>query len=408
MKISVLTTSVSRNAGGLFTSVKKLTQFIHKDGVACQVHAFKDEHTNVDVDTWAPLDVVTYNRSGLSYFPISLPMQNAVIDSHPDILHCHGIWLYPSVVDLVVKRNLGIPYVISPRGMLDPWAVRNSSWKKKVAGWAFENRHLKGASCIHALCQSEADSIRAYGLKNPIAVIPNGVDLPDFDFPTFYAQRSTTKRKLLFLGRIHPKKGLKELIAAWEKVQGAFEEEWELVIAGWDDGGHLEALKQQAVRLGLTLSAQKPASDSLFVSNRLSKNEPESSIHLVGPKFGEEKEALLRSVDAFILPSFSEGLPMSVLEAWSYGLPVIMTPQCNIPVGFDLAAAIQIDPEVDSIAEGLLRFFAMSEGEQKAMGLRGRRLVEERFTWKKIAEDMCNVYRWVRDGDTPPDCVRLN
>jgi poly(glycerol-phosphate) alpha-glucosyltransferase len=129
---------------------------------------------------------------------------------------------------------------------------------------------------------------------------------------------------------------------------------------------------------------------------------------LVGPKFGEEKEALLRSVDAFILPSFSEGLPMSVLEAWSYGLPVIMTPQCNIPVGFDLAAAIQIDPEVDSIAEGLLRFFAMSEGEQKAMGLRGRRLVEERFTWKKIAEDMCNVYRWVRDGDTPPDCVRLN
>jgi poly(glycerol-phosphate) alpha-glucosyltransferase len=399
MKLSVLTASVSQNAGGLFTSVRRLTELIQKDGVACQVHAFQDERTDADVDAWASLDVVTYVKKGLSFFPISLPMQNAVIDSHPDILHCHGIWQYPSFVDLVVKRKLGTPYVISPHGMLDSWAVRNSSWKKKVAGWAFEDRHLKGASCIHALCQSEADAIRAYGIKNPIAVVPNGMDLPDFAPSMFNVQRSTKRYRLLFLGRIHPKKGLRELIEAWSVVQGDWKNDWELVIAGWDDGGHLGCLEKLASSLGLQWTLDELASD-LFP--------PPSALRFVGPIFGVEKEALLRSVDAFILPSFSEGLPMSLLEAWSYGLPVIMTPQCNTPIGFDLAAAIRIDPEVKSIAQGLHQFFSLSEEDLKAMGQRGRRLVEGQFNWKKIAEDMINVYKWILDGGTPPDCVRLN
>ena len=399
MKLSVQIASVSRNAGGLFVSVRRLTQFIQKDGVACQVHAFEDEHTDLDVCAWVPLEVATYARKGLPFFPVSESMRHAVIDSHPDIGHCHGLWLYPSLVDLSIERRLNVPYVISPHGMLDPWAVKNSAWKKKLIGFLFENRHLRNAACIQALCQSEAASLRAYGLKNPIAVIPNGMDLPDSNPSTFNVQRSTKRRRLLFLGRIHPKKGLKELIEAWNMVQEAWESEWDMIIAGWDDGGHLNNLKRQASSLGLQWSVDELDSEL---------RSPSSALHFVGPKFGTEKDMLLRSADAFILPSFSEGLPMSVLEAWAHGLPVLMTPQCNIPEGFAAEAAIRFESNPVDIATGLLSLFSMNDADRQKMGQRGLALVKDTFTWTKVAAEMHAVYQWVLGGGQAPDCMRFD
>ena len=115
-----------------------------------------------------------------------------------------------------------------------------------------------------------------------------------------------------------------------------------------------------------------------------------------------EKQELLRSADAFILPSLSEGLPMSVLEAWSYRLPVVMTPECNLSEGFATNAAIRIETAVESIAEGLETLFSMSESDLHAMGAKGRALVEERFTWQTIAAQMREVYDWMLGGGTPP------
>jgi len=128
-----------------------------------------------------------------------------------------------------------------------------------------------------------------------------------------------------------------------------------------------------------------------------------------GPAFGEEKEALLRSAEAFILPSFSEGLPMSVLEAWSYGLPVVMTPECNLPEGFASQAALEIrnssafqpatshslpatPTKLDSDWDGLRTLLEMTDAERRAMGMRGRRLVEEKFAWPKVAARMKEIY----------------
>lgn len=401
MKLSVLTSSVSRNAGGLFTSVRKLTLAVQKIGVTCQVHAFKDDYTKRDAEFWNPLNVYAYARRGFSFFPVSKSMLRAVIDSQPDIVHCHGLWLFPSIVDLSIRRRLNVPYVISPRGMLDPWAVKNSAWRKKLIGFLFENNHLRNATCIHALCQSEADSIRVYGLKNPIAVIPNGMDLPIFNPSTFNVQGTRKKRKLLFLGRIHPKKGIKELIEAWSKVREAWEGEWDLIIAGWDDGGHLDSLKNHASSLGLQWSVKELDSEhcSPFSS---------TALHFVGPKFGVEKNVLLRCVDAFILPSFSEGLPMSVLEAWAHGLPVLMTPQCNLLEGFTAGAAIKIAPNPDDVAGGLLSLFSMNDVDRQQVGQRGLALVKEKFTWSKIAAEMNEVYQWVLGGGQIPGCVRID
>lgn len=396
VKISTLS-GVTRSAGGLFYAVSSLCAALFRLDVNLSVIGWGETTLEEDLESWGPVLVSSYKAYGPLRFSIAL--RRLLKNSAADLVHQHGIWGDDQWASLQWQKQTGRPVIISPHGMLDSWAVRNSAWKKKLVGRLFANESLRKSACIHALCQSEAEAIRAYGLKNPIAVIPNGVVLPDFDRSACVPERPNRRRRLLFLGRIHPKKGLKELIEAWSMVQEVWGAEWELVIAGWDDGGHLDGLKKQATSLGLRWSVDELVSDDCYSS---------SVLRFIGPKFGEEKDVLLRSVDAFILPSFSEGLPMSVLEAWSYGLPVIMTPQCNIPLGFDLGAAMRIDPEKISIAEGLRQFFAISEDERKAMGLRGRRMVEEQFTWEKIAEDMCNVYKWILGGGSPPACVRLD
>lgn len=193
---------------------------------------------------------------------------------------------------------------------------------------------------------------------------------------------------MLFLGRIHRKKGLANLIEAWSSLEpssAGIRSQWALVLAGWSQNGHEEELKRMVAEKALTR-------DLIFL----------------GPVFDDKKKACLQNADAFILPSVSEGLPVSVLEAWSYSLPVIMTAECNIPQGFAGGAAVQIRPEVDSIAEGLKSFFSLPTADQRAMGLRGRSLVETRFSWPRIAGEMIDVYKWVLGQGPRPDCVRLD
>jgi poly(glycerol-phosphate) alpha-glucosyltransferase len=189
---------------------------------------------------------------------------------------------------------------------------------------------------------------------------------------------------LLFLGRLHPKKGLRDLIAAWAIEQKATDAPWTLVIAGWDQGGHRAELEALVSSLNTG-----------------------STVFFVGPQHGNDKNAILHRSDAFVLPSLSEGLPMAVLEAWAHRLPVLMTPQCNLPEGFACEAALPMNPDVNAIREALRTLFGMSQSELAQMGARGRSLVEDRFSWDKIATEMSAVYDWVLGGGSAPDCVRL-
>ncbi|QBG45965.1 glycosyltransferase [Verrucomicrobia bacterium S94] len=372
MKVAVLTTS-SRKAGGLFYSVRWLSKALVDKGCVPEVFSPEDEFSKEDLPVWDPLPVNLYKVAG----PLqrSLSLRRMLKTSGADLIHLHGIWMDNQWAAMQHQRKNNVPVVVSPRGMLDPWAIQNSAWKKKLVEALFAKKALREASCIHALCRSEVESIRAYGLKNPVALIPNGVELPG---PGRLPAVSDCKT-ILFLGRIHPKKGLAELLEAWSRFGGG----WKLLVAGWDDGGHDEGLKARATELGL------------------------KNIEFIGPKYGKEKETLLRSVDAFILPSFSEGLPMSVLEAWSYGLPAVITDFCNLPEGFECNAAVRIEPRADSIVEGLETLAAMSDEERTAMGSAGRALVEKRFTWSGIAENMRQVYAWCLTGENPPECLEF-
>ena len=160
---------------------------------------------------------------------------------------------------------------------------------------------------------------------------------------------------------------------------------WHLRIIGWDDGGHERELGSLVRTMSLN-----------------------GSVSMSGPLFGVDKQKVLDEARLFILPSKSEGLPIAVLEAWESGLPVIMTPQCNLDIGFRNGCAIQVDITADSIAEGLLKFFYQTHSEQAEMGRKGKRLVTDSFTWPRIAEQLLSVYQWIVQGDCRPSCVHLD
>jgi poly(glycerol-phosphate) alpha-glucosyltransferase len=157
---------------------------------------------------------------------------------------------------------------------------------------------------------------------------------------------------------------------------------WQLVIAGWSQLGHEAELKSLVSTYGIA-----------------------RDVSFVGPLYDDAKAAAYRFADAVVLPSHSEGLPMVVLEAWAYKKPVLMTPQCNLPEGFAVGAAIESQPDEDSLALGLAQLFEASDDERVRMGVHGWDLVNRKFTWPRVADEVHSVYRWLVGGGPSPACV---
>lgn len=402
MNTASVVASVSRTAGGLFESCCRLHQcLLHYPGIKVTVAGLDDEFSLEDKPKWSPVPVETFPKIGPAAFGYAPGLKELLREQDYDLAHTHGLWMYPSVAVHAWHKKTGRPYVVSPHGMLDPWAVRNSGWKKRIALAAYERTHLRDAACIRALCQSEAESIRAFGLKNPICVIPNGVDLPGGEEQCRSLPFESGGRKvLLYLGRIHPKKGLSNLLRAWADPGTAAirqSNRWVLAIAGWDQSGYEAELKDLANELGLRWSDVGDGNTSSGATD---------SLVFLGPQFNEDKAACYRSCDAFILPSVSEGLPMVVLEAWAYGKPVLMTSRCNLPEGFAAGAAWEISGDVPALATKIQELIEIPESDRIAAGCRGRALVQNNFAWNGIAQQMRDVYSWLVGGGQRPVCVQ--
>lgn len=388
MKIGFVVDRVSRRAGGLFESVRRLAQSLGVTG--CEVRAFgiEDADTAADLAEWQPVPVQTFHSQGLRAWGYSNQLLSALLVADLDVLLTHGLWKYSSLASQQWHRRTGRPYIVHSHGMLEKWALKNSKWKKRIAALLYEDRHLRDATCLRALCDAEAQSIRDYGLRNPVCVIPNGIDVVDAQVARSvpWSGGAVDGKVLLHLGRLHPKKNLLALIDAWATIKrDAKSRDWLLMIAGWDEGGYKALLRRRARDLGI-----------------------EDNVHFSKAIFGEEKAAAYQTADAFVLPSLSEGLPMVVLEAWAYGKPVLMTPECNLPEGFAANAALRIGTTSDAIATGLRKLFAMSDAERIEMGARGRTLAAERFAWPAIGEEMKRVCEWVIGGGPVPASVRFN
>ena len=381
IRIMSLSSSLSHAAGGVYGVQKSLAIHCQRLGVNVIAAGIEDSRWSTDNHEWENIDANAFPCFFPKFYRRSPGLANFLDESVPrvDLVHLHGLWQYPSFLTRRFQFKHRKPTLVSPHGMLEEWALQNSSWKKRLVLWLFERKMLETASCIHALNESELNDIRKLGLRNPVCILPNGVENRIGCLPLL------RKHEVIFIGRLHPKKGLVNLIKAWSKMPEEIQKAWHLRIIGWDDGGHERELESMVRTMSL-----------------------EGSVSLNGPLFGVEKQKVLDEARLFILPSKSEGLPIAVLEAWESGLPVIMTPQCNLDVGFRSGCAIQVDTTADSIAKGLLKFFEQTDNEQAEMGRKGKRLVADSFTWPRIAEQFLSVYQWIVNDDCRPSCVHLD
>jgi glycosyltransferase involved in cell wall biosynthesis len=292
------------------------------------------------------------------------------------LIHDHGVWLPTNHSAVVVAHQLGIPLIISPRGMLEPWAMNHKAWKKRLAWNLYQRRDLEFAAVLHATAEQEAENFRNLGLRQPIAVIPNGTDLPEWrNLP----DPKGTPRKMLFLSRIHPVKGLVNLVQAWKTVKPSG---WKMIIAGPDEGGHQKIVEAAIRQAGL-----------------------QDDFAFTGSVYGDQKEALYRSADVFVLPTFTENFGLVVAEALACGVPVITTKGAPWEGLQTHRCGWWIDIGVEPLAAALREAMNLPPDTLRDMGQRGRAYAEQNFGWPGIAEQMLSVYRWVLGQGDKPDWV---
>ena len=302
-------------------------------------------------------------------------------DSGAQILHDNGVWLLTNHAAAGAARKFSLPLIISPHGMLKVWSLQHKGWKKRLALALYQRRDLDTAQVLHATADAEAADFRAMGLRQPIAVIPNGIELP-MNPNAECRMQNAEFRTVLFLGRIHPIKGLLNLVGAWGVVRPAG---WRVVIAGGDEGGHLNELKAEIGRLKL-----------------------ENSFEFVGPTEGAAKWDLYRAADVFVLPSHTENFGIVVAEALACGVPVITTRGTPWEDLLTHRCGWWVDKGVEPLAAALREAMAMDDKTRRLMGARGRELAVRKFGWPGIAAMMHGVYRWMLKADAKPDCVRLD
>lgn len=295
-------------------------------------------------------------------------------------VHLHGLWTQSSSASADAARLLKKPYVVSAHGMLDRWALANKRFKKSVYAALTERDNVKGAACLHALTNSEVGDYRRFGATQPIVVIPNGVTVPRSIQPSTFFDRHPAlrgKRLVLFLSRIHPKKGLRILVEAWSKVSQRYPDA-HLVLAGPDFENTRQSLEELIQMHGL--------SDTILFTGMLDQ---------------QLKWSALAAAECFILPSFSEGLSVATLEAMGCGLPVIITEQCNLPEVGTVGAGWTVQPTAPQVTSALDEMLGNSAAMNRSIGQRGRRLVEQKYSWPLIAEQLCDVYSWLEGGASP-------
>ncbi|SIO55275.1 Glycosyltransferase involved in cell wall bisynthesis [Singulisphaera sp. GP187] len=296
-----------------------------------------------------------------------------------DIIHVHGLWQMPNVYPSWAARKTKCQVVVSPRGSFSPWALKRSSLRKRSIWLACQGRAVRQAALLHATSEAEAQDMRDFGLRAPIAVIPNGVTLPD----RVVARRAADgPRRLLYLSRVHPSKGLDFLIRSWRSVQDTAPD-WTLdIVGGEDQKGYQAELEGLAREIG----AERVA------------------FH--GALFGERKAEAFRRADLFVLPTHFENFGMSVAEALAYEVPVIVTrraPWAGVEAN---RCGWWIEFGQDPLTESLRDALAQPPDALRAMGQRGRDWMEKDFSWNRMGQMMHETYLWVVGGGTPPAWVR--
>lgn len=318
--------------------------------------------------------IFSHNMSTLPIFKRlyrSVAMKSHMQSANFDILHTHGLWSLPNTYFKPAH-----PFVLSPHGMLSEVALGYSRLKKRAFQKLFQQSALQNVGMLHATAESEYEDIRKFGLRQPVAIIPNGIEVPNLK----KISREKTNKTLLYLGRIHQKKGIDILLRAWHTVEKKFPN-WNLKIAGPDENSYLSKCKKLAADYSLKRVAFLP------------------------PIYGDAKDRLMENADLFILPSRSENFGITIAESLARQVPVITTHGTPWSGVVDNECGWYVPVSYTAISKALNEAFEMQDSRLQDMGRNGREWVSREYSWHKVTTEMIRAYLWLENSVDKPSYI---
>lgn len=379
MKLVHVIPHMDDEATGPSQSVARLCEALVVEGQDVELHtmAARSPPSGVELvvhEEWRPT-----GRFGFSAGLIQ-SLRHSSADA--DILHNHSLWSYPNMAAGLAVKSGAATLVTSPRGTLAPAARARSTLKK----WIFKPiqwQAITRAACLHATSNMEYADIRELGLRHPVAVIPNGIDIPLMALNQSRYERGSRIRRVLFLGRLHPIKGIELLLEAWATLQHQHPD-WELVVAGKGEGAYVQSLRDMATRLKL------------------------QRIDFPGPVYGQEKSRLYFSSDLFVLPTKTENFGMAIAEAQAHAIPVVTTRGAPWSGLVAHGSGWWVERTQDDIGAALDSALRMDARTLQEMGLRGREWMKDDYDWATIVRKMIATYTWLRIGGARPSCIHFD
>jgi glycosyltransferase involved in cell wall biosynthesis len=357
MRLSVFATTLEFQLGGIARSVPRMAMALAEAGMEVTLLGPTPAESTLGQDL--PEGLKLRLGRDASTLRALLREEMAQLQASHGILYHAGVWSHWNHLCSRMARQHGVPYIVSPRSMLDPWALRHRGLKKKLAWRAYAQRDYKSAAAVHVTSELEAANVRAVGIETPQILVPHGVDLPPPGLPQ---QPKGARRRLLFLSRLHPKKGLADLIKVFAS---SAPDDWDLIVAGNDESNYGKKLQEEVARRGLS-----------------------DQIDFCGPVEDKAKWALYASADCFVLPSYSENFGLVVAEALISGVPVVTTSATPWAEVRKHGCGWYCDPGANSLQQVLNEVYATPREELQQMGERGKTWMEDEFAWAKRAEEL--------------------
>lgn len=357
MKVLHYIPSIDRTSGGVGGYMQLLSKELGK-----QVELLVITHATENMLTLENC-MVNYIAEWKHPLMMKRELLNLLDEARPDIVHCNCCWMPGSAMAQMWAQKKGYKVVLTPHGMLEPWILQRHYYTKKVpALWLYQKNAVKNADMLHATAESEKEHLLQLGWNDRITIVPNGIDVDSIQM------KSSWKRtgNILFLSRLHPKKGINFLIEAVAKLGGNYN----CIIAGEGEASYIEELKRLADKLGVA-----------------------ERVRFIGGVYGNEKWELFRKADVFVLPTHSENFGIVVAEALACGTPVITTTGTPWEELNSHHCGWWTEVGTAPTLNALRSFANCSESEIEQMGRNGRKLVEEKYSAKAEAEGMINMYK---------------